>query len=534
MPKCLNWGPDSVALTTNCCGVACWLGAARLDALRPSNLPTVSDAAKREDQDERKTKTWFLVLAYDGTDFAGWQRQAEGVRTLQGELEKALALIFRFPVKTLGASRTDAGVHAHGQVCHFESPEYWDSDASDDVLLKRLRLTLPAALLARRIGRAPEGFHARLSSCRKTYSYRLSTSLELFPFEARRCWACGALNLAKLQEGLRTLDGRPLDWTAFSMGDYEPEYHGPVVKTVQLLLKVEAPDRLVLYATGERFLYKMVRRIVGALVEVGKGRLCPEGLVEADRREIPTAPPQGLTLEEVLYPEEIQTLLTADTGGRQKDKTDERAALARTRRLLLGDEPEEDKEEEGPGAVYRGARGVIGEGDRQRQYRLDTDEPETAEALSKLARDVRQADLSAKTRSMAFQSKFLTHDLDMADLFKERLRLPLDITDLPLEEERSSELRRFRIKKKRAHDNDQLSFVSPGQRRQHLKEIERAVLKTSDEEAVRSARFRDRAPRRCIVAALPGASMLLEDLQMGLGAAASNRNSTSTWSSSNS
>lgn len=129
MPKCLNWGPDSVALTTNCCGVACWLGAARLDALRPSNLPTVSDAAKREDQDERKTKdggersrhdtsagckkkslfetcrrpclvgysivivfsaqgfgllhtvgpvqTWFLVLAYDGTDFAGWQRQAE-------------------------------------------------------------------------------------------------------------------------------------------------------------------------------------------------------------------------------------------------------------------------------------------------------------------------------------------------------------------------------------------------------------------------------------------------------------------------
>eukprot|EP00435_Cladocopium_sp_Y103_P057570 s1255_g19.t2 len=171
---------------------------------------------------------------------------------------------------------------------------------------------------------------------------------------------------------------------------------------------------------------------------------------------------------------------------REKDKEAERQALSSCRRLLLDSDVIEEEEEEEPEGSERGARGVFGQGDKQREYRLDTDEPETAEALSKLAREVRQADLSAKTRSMAFQSKFQLHDDHMARLVEERLRLPLDITDLPLEEERSSQLRRWRLKKARAHDK--LNFMLPEMRRQELKEIEFSVLQAADRKAAATQR----------------------------------------------
>ena len=197
---------------------------------------------------------------------------------------------------------------------------------------------------------------------------------------------------------------------------------------------------------------------------------------------------------------------------RQKDKDAERKALSLCRRFLLDDtvqeEEEEEEDSEGP---ERGARGVITQGDRQREYRLDTDEPETAEALSKLAREVRQADLSSKIRSMAFQSKFQVHDLDMARLSQERLGLPLNITALPQEEDRSLQLRRWRLQK--ANAQDKLNFTLPEMRRQQLKEIEKSVLQASDRKAVARVRRSRKLALTTTPRSAPSVAGFFEEIQ---------------------
>lgn len=133
------------------------------------------------------------------------------------------------------------------------------------------------------------------------------------PFEARQCWTCGELDLDAMQTAINVLHNKFMDYTAFTTGENEPEYHGPVTKTVQLALKIDKDmnDNMMVsvLASSDRFLYKMVRRIVGALVEVGKGRLEASDIAAASRQQIPTAPPAGLSLDEVVYPKEIQKLL---------------------------------------------------------------------------------------------------------------------------------------------------------------------------------------------------------------------------------
>lgn len=176
-------------------------------------------------------------------------------------------------------------------------------------MLRRLRLTLPPAIFAVKLGEAPASFHSRLSSEKKKYSYRLSTEF-VMPFEARQCWTCGELDLDAMQTAINALHNKFMDYTAFTTGENEPEYHGPVTKTVQLALKIDRDMKIVIVsASSDRFLYKMVRRIVGALVEVGKGRLEASDIAAASRQQIPTAPPAGLSLDEVVYPKEIQKLL---------------------------------------------------------------------------------------------------------------------------------------------------------------------------------------------------------------------------------
>ncbi|CAE7035905.1 truA [Symbiodinium sp. CCMP2456] len=299
-----DWGPDTLAASCNVCGCACWVGAARIRALRPPAMDA-SPEVPEQTSGASCVELWWLRLAYDGTDYAGWQKQSEEVRTIQGEVDKALALVFRSSIRTVGASRTDSGVHAQGQVCHFEAPSLWansNSRLDAAAALRRLRLTLPKAILAVELGLAPSGFHSRLSAAKKQYSYRLSMASLVMPFEARRCWICGDLNLDAMQKAIDELSGKEMDYSAFSTGENDPDYHGPTVKTVDISLQVDGPDKILIRAESERFLYKMVRRLVGGLVEVGKGRLEASGLESADRRQIPTAPPEGLSLEEVMYP----------------------------------------------------------------------------------------------------------------------------------------------------------------------------------------------------------------------------------------
>ena len=135
------------------------------------------------------------------------------------------------------------------------------------------------------------------------------------PFDARRCWLCGDLNLEAMQEAIGAMSGRQIDYSAFSAGENDPNYHGSVVKVVELSMQVTGRERILILAVSERFLYKMVRRIVGGLVEVGKGRVAASSLAAADRRQIPTAPPEGLTLEEVEYPFALQRGVEVDSTG---------------------------------------------------------------------------------------------------------------------------------------------------------------------------------------------------------------------------
>ena len=192
-----------------------------------------------------------------------------------------------------------------GQVCHFEAPSRWansNSRLDAEAALRRLRLTLPKAILPLELGLAPSGFHSRLTAKKKQYSYRLSTTSLVMPFDARRCWLCGDLDLEAVQKAIEALSGREMDYSAFSTGENDPDYHGSNVKSVDLSMHVKGPDQIFIFAVSERFLYKMVRRIVGGLVEVGKGRLEASSLELANRRQIPTAPPEGLQLDEVIYP----------------------------------------------------------------------------------------------------------------------------------------------------------------------------------------------------------------------------------------
>ena len=172
----------------------------------------------------------------------------------------------------------------------------------EDAALRRLRLTLPKAILALELSLAPKDFHSRLSAVKKRYSYRLSTTSFVMPFDARRCWLCGDLDLEAIQTAIEAISDKQMDYSAFSTGDNDPDYHGSVMKSVHLSMKIDGPDQILIFAVSERFLYKMVRRIVGGLVEVGKGRLQATDFGLADRRQIPTAPPEGLSLDEVLYP----------------------------------------------------------------------------------------------------------------------------------------------------------------------------------------------------------------------------------------
>lgn len=253
---------------------------------------------------------WRLRLAYDGTDYVGWQRQPGAVRTVQGELDRALSRVFRHNVLTVGASRTDRGVHARGQACHFDAPTTWADSGhalSAATALKRLRRELPPALLALELSEAPSRFHARLSATRKLYSYNLATQVSpVSPFDARFRWHCGPIDSTAASAAAESLSGKLLDYAALSKGCPEPGYHGSVEKTVSLTFQSNGEGEVIVWLACDRFLYRMARRIVGAIVEAGKGRLSPDRVADADRAEVPTAPAHGLFLEDVQYPDVVR------------------------------------------------------------------------------------------------------------------------------------------------------------------------------------------------------------------------------------
>lgn len=242
--------------------------------------------------------TFRISLAYDGTDFVGWQRQASGT-SIQGLLEEALAVLDGRPVTVAGAGRTDAGVHALGQVASFSLERAIDAP----VLVRALNARLPASVRVLSAEGVPASFHARFAARAKTYRYRIWNADVLSPFERFSAWhVAGALSIEGMREAAHTLVGRhdfaALQATGSAPGSTERTVHASEVTTDGCLVTYEV--------SGDGFLRHMVRAIVGSLVEIGRGRRDPGWLSEVlqlrDRaRAGPTAPPHGLFLVRVDY-----------------------------------------------------------------------------------------------------------------------------------------------------------------------------------------------------------------------------------------
>lgn len=241
------------------------------------------------------------MLAYLGGGFAGWQVQP-AARTVQGELQRALERLAGVPVRLTGAGRTDAGVHAAGQVAHGDLP------AAIPVrnLRAALNATLPPDLRVLRAWRAASDFHASRSAVGKRYRYRFAWGAPLAPWDALRTWQLPyRLDTDTIAAAAAPLVGSH-DFSAFALTGHSGTGRRGCVRTVHRVTVAGRGRRLTVTVEGDGFLRGMVRRIVGALVEVGRGARAAGWVADllADpgtRPPAPTAPACGLTLERVFY-----------------------------------------------------------------------------------------------------------------------------------------------------------------------------------------------------------------------------------------
>lgn len=248
------------------------------------------------------TRRYRAVLAYAGTAYQGFQRQAAGTPTIQGAVEAALLRVTGQAVGVLGAGRTDAGVHAEGQVIAFDVR--WRHEASD--LLRALNANLPTDIALQSISLAERDFHPRYSARRRTYVYRLYRRPVRYPLWDRdRWWVRVSLDGAAMQQAAALLVGEH-DFATFGQPPQGTNTVRRVLRSAWDCQPDASGETHTYTITGNAFLQRMVRSIVGTLVEVGRGAMAIEGfhaaLVAADRdRAGPTAPPHGLTLVNVEY-----------------------------------------------------------------------------------------------------------------------------------------------------------------------------------------------------------------------------------------
>lgn len=240
-----------------------------------------------------------LDLAYDGTDFRGWARQ-RGVRTVQGVLTEAIAKLLGSEPKLSVAGRTDAGVHAEGQVASFHAS---DTDLDLDRVQLALNRMLGPEVAVRRVLWAPDGFDARFSARGREYRYRIDTSEVPDPFSARHVWQRpGGLLLGPMRIAARGLVGER-DFASFCRSPKPP---AGTIRHLRRLSVSVAGTRWEIRAEANAFLHQMVRSLVGTLVAAGEGRIDPGSmsrvLAARDRAAAAhIAPPHGLALVRVRY-----------------------------------------------------------------------------------------------------------------------------------------------------------------------------------------------------------------------------------------
>ena len=279
-----------------------------------------------QSQSDPSLQTWKLTLAYDGTDFQGWQIQP-GLPTIQGELQAALGRVTGESPLPQGSGRTDAGVHALAQVASFTLR----APIPPENLHRALNRTLPPSIHISKIKTVQSSFHARHSAIAKTYEYRILRASDCSPFLTRYVYACAwPLDLEALQACARLFEGEH-DFKSFAATDpdlshrepvpVEGQFHGvnpPTAdasgSTIRSLSSsvweqrpTDAGELLVYRVRGNGFLHHMVRNLVGIMIDVGRGQLAleeiPRILAARNRSEAgPTAPARGLFLHSVDYP----------------------------------------------------------------------------------------------------------------------------------------------------------------------------------------------------------------------------------------
>ncbi|MDH5804894.1 MAG: tRNA pseudouridine(38-40) synthase TruA [Gemmatimonadota bacterium] len=244
-------------------------------------------------------------IHYRGSDFSGWQRQSED-RTVQGVVEEALATLANQPVTIHAAGRTDAGVHALGQVASFALPKDWIAED----LRRALNGLTPYDVWIAKVAHVPDGFHARKSALARRYRYLIgSDAASKSPFRRPYEWDLAAqLDFAVLQKGAETFLGRH-NFKAFSaVGQEKPHYECSIA--VSEWTERASEEGYIFTVEADRFLHRMVRFLVGIMVDAARGRRPVEDigrLLESDHNgeASPPAPPQGLYMVGARYPESV-------------------------------------------------------------------------------------------------------------------------------------------------------------------------------------------------------------------------------------
>lgn len=246
-------------------------------------------------------KRILLTIAYDGTHYSGWQKQKNpAVVTVEGELTKALRQLFHEPaLECIGASRTDAGVHALGQRAVIDV----ETSIPVEKIPLAIRSFLPADIVVTRAEEVPVAFHPRFDCVKKTYEYRFWNAPVKNPKERLySSYVQKPLDIEKMNEGARAFLGTH-DFAAFCAAGAQVS---TTVRTIFDCHVERQGDCVRILVTGDGFLYNMVRILAGTLLAVGMGKLEPKAVAEIiagkDRRAAgQTAEPQGLTLLEIFY-----------------------------------------------------------------------------------------------------------------------------------------------------------------------------------------------------------------------------------------
>jgi tRNA pseudouridine38-40 synthase len=243
-------------------------------------------------------QNYKTIIQYDGTNYHGWQMQANA-RTVQGELTRVLSMLDQRPVTIHGAGRTDAGVHAQGQVANFLLAREFEPTRLRDAV----NGNLDRDLRVMEVEQVEPSFNARFAATRKTYRYQISTGAVVSPFVYRYAHHHnGPLDIVAMQRASSLLVGKH-DFSAFTVKDSEITDR---VRTLQRLDVEQERELITITAVANGFLRYMVRTIVGTLIEVGRGRRAAAGLsgvlMSCNRAQAGvTAPARGLTLMRVDY-----------------------------------------------------------------------------------------------------------------------------------------------------------------------------------------------------------------------------------------